>query len=61
MDTETKHLYYYIIERSIAMIEIEEVLELFIAADEETKILVESILGDSQQTLGQQDQHSQTT
>ena len=61
MDTETKHLYYYIIERSIAMIEIEEVLELFIAADEETKILVESILRDSQQTLGQQDQHSQTT
>lgn len=61
MDTETKHLYYYMIERSIAMIEIEEVLELFIAADEETKILVESILRDSQQTLGQQDQHSQTT
>lgn len=58
MDTETKHLYYYIIERSIAMIEIEEVLELFIAADEETKALVESILRDSQQTPGQQGQHS---
>ena len=32
------------------MIEIEEVLELFIKADEETKILVEQILKDSQLT-----------
>lgn len=58
MDTEYKHLYYYNIERSIVMIEIKEVLELFIAADEETKTLIESILRDSQQTLGQQGQHS---
>lgn len=41
------------------MIEIEEVLELFIAADEETKILVEKILKDSQLTPEQQGQHSQ--
>ena len=37
------------------MIEIEEVLELFIKADEKTKILVEQILRDSQQTPGQQE------
>ena len=58
MDTEYKHLYYSNIERSNIMIEIEEVLELFIAADEETKALVESILRDSQQIPEQQGQHS---
>ena len=41
------------------MIEIEEVLELFIAADEETKVLVEQLLRYSQQTLGEQGQSSQ--
>ena len=41
------------------MIEIEDVLELFIAADEETKTLVEQILRESQQTPEHQGQHSQ--
>ena len=49
LDIEWEHLYYYNIERSKVMIEIEEVLELFIAADEETKTLVEQILKESQQ------------
>ena len=58
MDIDHEHLCYLTIERSIAMIEIEEVLELFIAADEDVKILVESILKCSQQTPEEQDQHS---
>lgn len=37
------------------MINIDEVLELFIAADEETKIYVEQLLKYSQQTPEQQD------
>ena len=48
-----------IYERSTTMIEIEDVLELFIAADEKTKILVEQILRESRQTPGRQDQHSE--
>ena len=48
-----------IFERSIIMIEIEEVLELFNAADEKTKTLVEQILKESQQNPEHQNQHSQ--
>lgn len=58
MDSEYKHLFYHSIERSKTMIEIEDVLELFIAADEETKVLVEQILRESQQTPEQQGQPS---
>ena len=58
MDTQIESLCYCYGERSSTMIEIEEVLELFIAADEETKTLVEQILRDSQQIPEQQDQHS---
>ena len=41
------------------MIEIEEVLELFIQADEKTKVLVEQILRESQQNPEHQNQRSQ--
>ena len=53
-----EQMFYNYIERSNAMLTLEEVIELYLDADEDTKAFVEQLLIHSQHIPEEQGQHS---
>jgi len=60
LDTEYKHLYYSNIERSIAMIEIEDFMLLYLNASEEVRHQIAEILSSSEEKSSFQEEDSHT-